>query len=262
MGKGPAGMSGTSRVTEPSPFIIFAHARSGSTSLAKALDLHPAVKMAIEPLHPSYGEWNPEERSYVRDVHDIESLERVLSDIYSKYYGIKVLDYQLPEELYSHMLLDPAYKVIFLWRRNLLRAVVSGLIAEQTGVWQISDMNPARRESFETLEPIPEETVSERLEYGLYLRRFYEDLVLQRPEHSRLSLEYETLYTGDFAANRRTLEGVFTFLGLEMPTDVDFSPYLDPRQAKIVRDRSYGIVPNAESINRRFGCEETGYLFE
>jgi hypothetical protein len=256
-------MSGTSSVTEtPSSFIIFAHARSGSTSLAKALDLHSAVKIAIEPLHPNYGEWHPEERSYVQEIHDTGSLERVLTEIYSKYNGIKVLDYQLPEELYSHMLRDPTYKVIFLWRRNLLRAVVSGLIAEKTGVWQISDLNPARRESFENLAPIPEAIISEKLKYGLHLRRFYSELISQKQEHSRLSLEYETLYTDDAAANRRTLEGVFTFLGLELSEGIDFGAHLDPRRAKIVRDESYGMVPNAESINRTFGCEETGFLFE
>ncbi|MBD3280690.1 hypothetical protein GF389_04155, partial [Candidatus Dojkabacteria bacterium] len=42
-------------------FAIFAHARSGSTSLAQVLAASPDVNMTIEPFHPDYSKWNPEE---------------------------------------------------------------------------------------------------------------------------------------------------------------------------------------------------------
>src|SRR5215475_6736080 len=118
-------------------FILFAHARSGSSNLLEALQLHSLLLIAEEPFHEKYHVWHPDERKYVDLITDIPSLEAQLAMLFAKYNGIKVLDYQLPRELYTHLLLRSEFRVIFLRRRNLLQAVISRCIAEQTGVWKM-----------------------------------------------------------------------------------------------------------------------------
>ena len=65
-------------------------------------------------------------------IQDVPSLGAQLAEIFTAYNGIKMLEYQLPEPLYVHLLQRPDCQVILLRRKNLLQAVVSGLIAEQT----------------------------------------------------------------------------------------------------------------------------------
>ena len=99
-------------------YVIFAHDRSGSSSLARALSVHPEINFTLDPFHPNYGEWYPDERTYRDSATDGPSLEAVLQEISLRYNGIKVLSYDLPEEIYRHLLLLPDVKVAFLRRRN------------------------------------------------------------------------------------------------------------------------------------------------
>jgi LPS sulfotransferase NodH len=120
--------------------VIFAHARSGSSSLYRLLQLHSSLHIAEEPFHDSYHSWNPSEKNYVDHITDIPSLEEQLGALFAKYNGIKILQYQLPVALYTHLLLKPELRIVFLRRRNLLQAAVSGRIAEQTNIWKIWDL--------------------------------------------------------------------------------------------------------------------------
>jgi hypothetical protein len=99
--------------------IVFAHARSGSSSLYQILQLHPVLNILEEPFNENFTEWNPNNPSYLACIHDIPSLDAQLAEIFSIYNDIKFLNYQLPERLTTHLLLRPDCFVIFLWRRNL-----------------------------------------------------------------------------------------------------------------------------------------------
>ncbi|MEJ7809527.1 MAG: hypothetical protein WKG32_03835 [Gemmatimonadaceae bacterium] len=243
-------------------FILFAHARSGSSNLLKALQLHPRLRIAEEPFHHQYDEWNPGEPRYVDLITDIPSLERALAELFARYDGLKVLDYQLPEELYTHLLLKSDLRVIFLRRRNMLRAVVSNFIAKQTGIWKMWDLTGDLASAYANLRPIPLDEVADTLDYGRELREYYLGVMARKPADARLMLEYEALYTDDVAQNREALRGVFAFLGLDMPATPALDYYLDPRASKINNEQTYGYVPNIEAINERFGSSETGWLFE
>ena len=244
----------------PASFVLFAHARSGSTSLAKSLDSHPDLRVCIEPFHHKYASWNRGAPNYVELVIDRPSLECVLAEIFATYRGIKVLDYQLPEDLYSHMLLLPSHKVILLRRRNLLQATVSGLIAEQTGVWQVSDLNASRREAYDRLSPIPLEEISKRLKYQAELQHYYRAIVAKREPGDLFRLDYEDLYTADLDRNLSTLHTLFSFLRVGMPDSGTFEPLLDPERAKIGHLMPYRLVPNSQEIDRCLGTDETGWL--
>ena len=43
--------------------VLFAHARSGSSTLLRILQLHPALHIVEEPFHDQYATWNPGEKN-------------------------------------------------------------------------------------------------------------------------------------------------------------------------------------------------------
>jgi hypothetical protein len=246
----------------PQRIVIFAHARSGSTSLYRLLQLHPLLNMALEPFWDGFAAHNPGEKNYVDLIQDIPSLEWALEDLFSKYNGIKILDYQLPEELYTHLLLMPHITVLFLRRRNLLQASVSGCIAKQTKVWQISDMTEKAERIYRNLQPASLTKIADELAYGRHLRDYYSRVIAQRPEGSYLKIIYEELYTGDLQTSRAVAREIFQFLGLELPEGEALELILDPRTSKINTPETYALLPNAVEINERLGTDETGWLFE
>lgn len=245
----------------PERTVIFAHARSGSTTLYRILQLHPLMNVALEPFWHGYAKENPGERNYVDFIEDVPSLEKALDDLFAMYNGIKILSYQLSKELYTHLLLSPDVTVIFLQRANLLRAEVSGCIAEQTCVWQISDLNEQTRRMYRNLKPISLKKIGDDLEYAKELRDAYNSVTERRATGTYLKVYYEKLYTGDLGANRAAAREIFDFLGLELPTCEELDYHLDPRTSKINSSESYALLPNANEINERFGTDDTGWLF-
>ena len=246
----------------PQRTVIFAHARSGSTSLYRILQLHPLLNFALEPFWDDFAAHNPGEKNYVDLIKDIPSLEWALEELFSKYSGIKILDYQLPEPLYTHLLLLPHITVLFLRRRNLLQSAVSGCIAKQTKVWQISDMNEEAKQIYRNLQPASLTEIADELAYGCHLRDYYSGVITQRPEGSYLTVIYEELYTGNLQTSHAVARNIFQFLGLELPEGEALDFILDPRTSKINTPETYALLPNAVEINERLGSDDTGWLFE
>lgn len=245
----------------PERTVIFAHARSGSTTLCRVLQLHPLMNVALEPFWHGYAKENPDERNYVDFIEDVPSLEKALDDLFARYNGIKILSYQLPKKLYTHLLLSPDVKVLFLQRANLLRAEVSGCIAEQTRVWQISDLNEQTRQMYRNLKPVSLKKVGDGLEYAKELRDAYNSVIERRATGTYMKVYYESLYTGNLGTNRAAAREIFGFLGLELPGCEELDFHLDPRTSKINTPASYALLPNANEINERFGNDDTGWLF-
>ena len=245
----------------PERTVLFAHARSGSTSLYRVLQLHPLLNFSLEPFWDGYAKDNPGEKNYVDLIEDISSLEEALDELFAKYNGIKILSYQLPEELFTHLLLSPRVKVIFLQRANLLRAEVSGCIAKQTKVWQIFNLDEETKQIYHNLKPVSLEKFADGLEYAKELRDYYGGVIGRRPGGTYLKVFYETLYTGDLEANRAAAKEIFEFLGLDLPNVEELDYHLDPRTSKINTPETYALLPNANEINERFGNDDTGSLF-
>ncbi|MHB1152341.1 MAG: sulfotransferase domain-containing protein [Eubacteriales bacterium] len=243
--------------------IIFAHPRSGSTSLYKILNTHPDLNLALEPFHDSYSEWHPDEKNYIDYISDIPSLDAALEELFYKYNGMKILSYQLPEEIYKHLLNRSDCKVIFLWRANYLKSVVSVLIAEQTHIWQKSDLNTISG-SYEQLEPLKIEGIDgiESRIKGMREGIQYWDLIIsKKPEKSYYKVTYEDLYCSDPEQGLARVKDLFDFLGLEVPKTDKFIRFLEPRNEQINTAETYLMVPNIREINSRFGNSENGYLF-
>jgi LPS sulfotransferase NodH len=243
-----------------SPFILFAHARSGSNNLAACLNAHPAVRVAEEPFHEKYSVWHPGQRNYNQFIVDIPTLLESLHEIFSTYNGIKILDYQLSEALYTHLLRMPDYRLIFLRRRNLLEAVVSGLIAEQTAVWRASDLQAGNRESYSRLTPLPIKDVRDRLNYAREIQDYYRRIALERHPTSTLFVDYEDLYTTDVSHNLAILSEICAFVGISPPNSDAVDEYINPKRARISNMVRYDALPNFTEINQALGSDTTGWL--
>ncbi len=242
-------------------FVIFAHARSGSSNLLRAMQLHPRLRIAEEPFHERYASWNPGEPNHIDLIHDAESLDRQVAHLFARHEGIKVLDYQLPEELYRRLLLREDVRVIGLRRRNQLQAIVSGYVARQTGVWKMWDLTSDLATTYAHLPPMPLDGIDEMLQYSRELRAFYQRVMADKPATARVMLEYETLYTDDLAHNRAELARAFALLDLQLPDSPELDYFLDPRRSRLSGQGDYAYLPNAAEINARFGNDDTGWLW-
>ena len=240
--------------------ILFAHARTGSTSLMHLLNLHPEIRMCHEPFHPSHSTWYTGEENYVDLVKDEISLDAQLSNIFRRYNGIKTLSYQLPERLYERLLARDNTKVIFLSRRNSLQAAVSGFIARQTNIWQRSDLEKGGSCHVAQLEPVPVDQLRETLNYYCELDAVYREFMSKKPPSSALQIFYEDVFSSDLGENREALRSIFRFVGLDMPQSENVDKLLDPGQTKVTSSAVYRSIPNAALIDRELGSDETGWL--
>ena len=241
--------------------IIFAHARTGSTSLMHLLSLHTNISICHEPFHPSHSSWYQGSDNYLERICDRDSLDRELLKIFERYNGIKTLTYQLPENLYEHLLLRDDTIVISLTRRNLLQAAVSGLVAQQTKIWQKSDIDKTRSGAVTHLDPLPIEELRQTISYMYELDSTYSEILAKKPSSSVLKLTYEDLFSTSLKSNRDVLKGVFEFLKLEMPGSDTVDTLLDPAKTKVTSNDTYQMIPNALEINRELGSENLGWLF-
>lgn len=241
--------------------IIFAHARSGSTSLFHILNLHPELSLMEEPFNEDRAAWVPGYKNYRELVHDIPSLDRQLEEIWASHNGFKLLDYQLPEAMLHHIFQDQANRFVFLRRQNLLQAVVSVLIAHQNQLWQIWDADRPVTDYFKQLEPLDLEEVQQRVAglkqhldgFERGLGRFAADRVFK--------LSYEELYFSSGQAQRNLLNEIWDFLDLDPFFSADMERHLSVDQAKINTVKNYAHLPNAAEINQACGNDETGWLF-
>ena len=118
-------------------FLIFALPRSGSTSLAHALNCHPDIRCCLEPFNTTRTDIPVPAR-----VEDRETLEERLARIREEYNGIKHVyvpaGWPFPEgsTLNGYLLRRPGHRVILLHRRNLLQQIVSNEMAIQSQVFR------------------------------------------------------------------------------------------------------------------------------
>ena len=191
------------------------------------------------------------------------SLDAAMEELFRKYNGMKVLSYQLKAENFKHLLYRPNCKVIFLWRANYLKSVVSILIAEQTHVWQKKDFNKVIG-TYNQLKPLKTEGIDgigNRVKRIREEIQYWDRVVSQKPEGSYYKVTYEDLYCNGVGQGAARVKDIFAFLGLEVPETDEFVKFLEPQNEQINTVETYEKVPNIREINDRFGSIENGYLF-
>jgi hypothetical protein len=123
-------------------------------------------------------------------------------------------------------------------------------------------MNEEADRAYQELKAVPLPEFEEGLEYARYLRDFYTEVIRRRTEGSYLEVFYEELFTGDIQTSRDAARKVFQFLGLDLPDTRELDPILDPHTSKLNTAKTYALLPNAVTIDERFGNDDTGRLFE
>ena len=241
--------------------ILFAHPRSGSTSLYQILQSHPGLDLLEEPFNENYTRWNSGNKNYLELIHDIPSLEQQIAEIFTAYNGIKILEYQLPDELAVHLLRCPDYKVIFLRRRNILQSIVSVLIAKQTRLWKKWEMTRPLEEYYRDLQPLDIQDVRQRVA-GLKEHLDFFESVLDARKDGAIKLTYEDLYFAEPPQQSQKLEEIWEFLGIRPVELEQVRCYLRPESARINSAATYAFLPNAKEIHDACGSDLTGWLFE
>lgn len=230
-------------------FIIFAHARSGSTSLANVLGASPDVSMAIEPFHEKYSVWNTSEPNYQEMIRDEASLHKVVDEIFSKYNAFKVLMYQLPTHLYLALLARKDLKVLFLKRTDYLAAAMSSLIAEQTGVWKKDDQKV--QIDYSKLEPLNIDRLKEMIDYLGEQMDTFENFLEKERKGGYMKLTYEKLYSEDLEIDKLQIKKICKFLNISMPPEDIVQKYLKPSSAQLNYENIYQQIPNHDEIMQK-----------
>jgi hypothetical protein len=242
--------------------LLLAHPRSGSSNLYEILHMHPGLKICMEPFNENFVRWAPGNKDYRALVHDLASLEAVLAEVFTEFNGLKLLSYQLPEEWVAGLIRRPDFRVLFLRRRNLLQAVVSVLIAEQTGLWHRWDMDRPFGSYYAELRPLDIEEVRTRVrDLSEHLQRL--DAVIGRRADGRIhKIVYEELFFAEPAEQNRAVEALWAFLDLDSITSDRIAYFLRPERSKLNSPATYRLVPNADEIEDECGDDTTGHLFE
>ena len=228
-------------------FILFANARSGSTSLAKTLDASPDVNMSIETFHPKYIQWYPNETDYSKSIQNGEDMIKALDEISKKYNAMKVLKYQFPREIYSLMLQQENTKIINLSRKNTFDAALSSLIAQQTNIWQKDDTKEVPK-----LTEIPIYKIREIVESDNEDNNYYADLLDTHKPKEHIDLFYEDIFSENNEENINLITNITNFLGIRMPSLDIIAQYMIPSSASIESSKRYTEIPNWEEIEKEF----------
>jgi hypothetical protein len=193
-------------------------------------------------------------------VTGVPSLDRVVDGILADYSGFKVHTYQLETELLAHLLCRRDLYVVSLRRRNLLEAVVSGLIAEQTGLWAAWDRDRALEDYYTDLAPLPVESVREKLRQTRENLAEVTAILRTRSDGRVLELCYEDLFLGERSTRWRLAGALWAHLGLPPCENPRVGRFLENASFRMGKPATYGRLPNLAEIEGAFGNDETGHI--
>ena len=264
-----------------SKFIIFAEARTGSTTLSIVLNIHPRINTAFEPFCPVTNVGISFSENYLKDSEKIECLPKqseffhwvhqypatvlknILKEIHEKFNGIKHLSSSLPDEINQYLLSQPEYKIIFLSRRNLLQQFVSKNISCQSGEW-MTNKQRVREHKYISIDF--KNLKNEIEKYQQRIRKYKAEL--QKTNREFLDVHYEDIFDGNLSLEEKLkkIHQILDFLGFEwFEAELQINKVkelLDPKKRKLNSEETYQLIPNIFEIEQELGCEETGYLFD
>lgn len=232
-----------------SNFVIFASARTGSTSLANVLGESKDVKICFEPFNPDYTKWNPKEKNYSDVAKDTGNTGEALDELFEKFTAIKTLDYQLSEKSNFLVLGRKDLKILFLTRKNIVEQIISDLVAHQTKNWR----KPNDESIYDKLEPIDISEMQKKIDYVTYLNNKYLKFLEENRKGEYMRLFYEELFSEDMERNTTTISNICEFLGVSVPPNETIEKYMMPSRAKINYKNIYKKLPNYEEVKQRFG---------
>jgi LPS sulfotransferase NodH len=259
-------------------FIIFAHARSGSISLKKALEAHPEINILGEPFNKDYFlrkyKESPREINNLlirfKNGGELKSFNEVLDAIKKNYQGFKHLWGAFNKTHNEHLLSKKNPKIIFLSRNNLLKSRISFRIALTTQIWTTKNKLPVNECKKITLNYKFEPIIVNELKKGLQelndSKKYYKQF-LTKNKIPFFEITYEELYGPKISIDKKVkkIQEIFEFLGYERINDPKIlekiKGILDYKKRKMNDFETYMKIPNILEIEDKLGNKETGYLF-
>jgi Stf0 sulfotransferase len=248
-------------------FIIFSLSRCGSTTLMRALNCHPEIRCVDEPFN-TYDLAN----TYA-GISSAQALDAALQALCTRFNAIKHVwhhsGWPFPPNsgLNERLLTGPGCKVLFMWRRNILRRAVSSQIGKQTGIWYAEDGAQRSRLRHFAFAPLDLAWIEWHVQHERARIADWMQL-LADSNVEWLDLRYEDLYDDGLTPRQRwqKLEDIIAFLGFSEITDPDAIEVarriLDPARTKLTSLEVYRRIPGIEEAERRFGSDETGWLLQ
>jgi len=218
--------------------------------------------MLNEPFNPGRASWGDRGRfhAYREEVTDIPSLDRCLDGIYAYYTGIKHLTYQLDEDQ-NERLLEREGRRIFLYRQNVLQAVVSSVLAEKTRIWEAHKEAVKDRE----LPTLDIKDLSKRISWQRRQTEHYRRF-LEKKNLPYFKITHEEIFGSEVTLDEKIgrIRDLYRFLGAPEPARETLERVrglLDPEKHKLNTEARYRRIPNVDEIEAKLGNSETGFLF-
>lgn len=204
--------------------FLFSDARSGSTWLINTLNAHPDISMIDEILNPDFVK-NFKASRQETDSPDLKGnarfIESYLGHLPGKYAGCKILFPQAIRflDFYEFLLNYRNSRFILLYRQNIVKAEISGLIANKHHRWHLVEH---KEKQTITVDPA---FLYDRLMWRLSAREFCIRL-LNNFCPDTLLFEYEALFA-DIDSNLKTIAEFLDIPlnGFKYGTEIKANPF-------------------------------------
>jgi len=264
--------------------IIFALARTASTSIMNMLNVHKSIYAISEPLNVLNKDFIMElgfEGICEKEISKFSELDEALGKIFLQFNLVKHVWHPSG---FPFIESDPGYAfnktfsindyllskfdfVVFLKRRNILKRLVSSLMSMQSGIWDSYTTEVSRKPEEFTYKPLNTEVI----EWHLKNERVYEDYfrnTLKSNKVKYVEIFQEDIYNSNLSAEEKFQKFFDLSDFLELPRNYNhdqtmvLGDYLYSKKHKQNSLESYKKVPNIEEIEETFGSEETGWIFK
>ena len=252
------------------PFMIYSPSRTGSTTLVRLLNCHPAIRCVWEPFNPTHRAIFAIHSQEILRSHGGGGLEAALKYLATTCNGFKHVwhpggwPFEDPQ-LNDRMLLLGDAKVIMLRRRNALQRAISERISQQMGIWTIyseDDRRHIRQHQFAPLD----------------VEQLRQDIAVVQAEEKRLyeligasgkawrAVSYEEIFSpgASMEAGMAAVKSLWEFLGVEALADPArlemVRQLLDPAMTGFGNAAAYERVPNIQEVEKALGHDETGHV--
>jgi len=219
-------------------FVILSVTRSGSTTMGLLMKAHPDVKEVI---------WEPFSHIKRGDFDQIEKS-------YGPYDGIKIMTHRVRFDALTDWLKKENMSLIVLFRKNILKMAISQLLAEETE-WG-THLLSKNYQDYKTMKfgEIPFAKVIWQVKS---LRKKMGQLERWANSVDHCHICYEDFYLQ--GGWKETLPKIYEFCGL--------TPVITPHARRLMKtqrvndERIYLNIDNVYEIERKFGSDKTGWLF-
>jgi hypothetical protein len=264
--------------------LIFALARTASTTLMNIFNVHKSIYAISEP-------FNIKNKDHIKglgvkgicenEISSTSELDESLGRVFLEFNLVKHIwhpsGFPFKDQDHSYAfsdivpineyLLGKFDYVMFVKRRNILKRVVSLLMSQQSGLWDSYWIESIAKRKNYSYEPLKMSTIEWYIKFEqFYLNYFKQALVKKNIKYMEITME--DLFESNLTVEER-IEKYFEMSEfIELPKKYNYDQmnligeYLtSPRHIQNSMG-SYKGVPNAMEIEEAFGSDETGWLFK